>query len=238
MVSIHAPARGATIPACDSRVLLCFNPRARAGRDYHYQPPKASFWVSIHAPARGATRWRRERQPGDGFQSTRPRGARPTVTVDRDALIKFQSTRPRGARPRLTSTGISAIMFQSTRPRGARPNKGLRIVNWLKVSIHAPARGATTMRLKSTKGLGFQSTRPRGARHRVMTSGALDSGFNPRARAGRDLEFFPTRPGLSGFNPRARAGRDNGGIPSLSEYGMFQSTRPRGARLGCDQDVS
>ena len=55
LVSIHAPARGAT----DIRSVIvsdaCFNPRARTGRDLQEAFHDNRLWVSIHAPARGAT---------------------------------------------------------------------------------------------------------------------------------------------------------------------------------------
>jgi len=100
LVSIHAPAWGATIyprrisyrlrfqstrPHGARRsqggisIMLCrFNPRARMGRDATKQTQEAEVYsVSIHAPAWGATSF-------DGvavynqhmFQSTRPHGAR------------------------------------------------------------------------------------------------------------------------------------------------------------------
>jgi len=55
----------------------------------------------------------------------------------------------------------------------------------------------------------FQSTRPRGARRRRGSiTRRMHDGFNPRARAGRDVDLA-------------------GGAPV---HGEFQSTRPRGAR--------
>jgi len=57
------------------------------------------------------------------------------------------------------------IMFQSTRPRGARRWAVALVFTWLIVSIHAPARGATPLGLRSL---------PSALR------------FNPRAREGRD----------------------------------------------------
>ena len=78
----------------------------------------------------------------------------------------------------------------------------------------------------------FQSTRPRGARPRTQRSRAKDTRFNPRAHAGRDSDyrqvlvvFFPC------FNPRAHAGRDEQGVATPCSENVFQSTRPRGARL-------
>ncbi len=58
LVSIHAPARGATSRATGAaaRIASSFNPRARAGRDLMaLRRFSDHLHVSIHAPARGAT---------------------------------------------------------------------------------------------------------------------------------------------------------------------------------------
>ncbi len=57
------------------------------------------------------------------------------------------------------------------------------------------------------------------------------SGFNPRAREGRDggARTGDGHPGS--FNPRAREGRDAACFARSSSFCLFQSTRPRGARL-------
>ena len=56
-------------------------------------------------------------------------------------------------------------------------------------------------------------------------------GFNSRAHGGRDLcngrRIRPTR----GFNSRAHGGRDSSGLSLTAPAGLFQFTRPRGARL-------
>ena len=54
-VSIHAPAWGATAHFKNETALLCFNPRARVGRDFKRLDGTVFFDVSIHAPAWGAT---------------------------------------------------------------------------------------------------------------------------------------------------------------------------------------
>jgi len=115
--------------------------------------------------------------------------------------------------------------------RGATP---LRAVRWLMhvVSIHAPARGATEpFNINWYQAL-FQSTRPRGARRSRLILIGIRHCFNPRARAGRDVQhavapdaandvsihapargatyftpFWSSR--IVSFNPRARAGRDH-----------------------------
>ena len=63
MVSIHAPARGAT---------------------YSHKILWDSGGVSIHAPARGATDLKDRLKQQQAFQSTRPRGARPSVAPDNE----------------------------------------------------------------------------------------------------------------------------------------------------------
>ena len=78
------------------------------------------------------------------------------------------------------------------------------------VSIHAPAWGATTA--------------PQ-CGHSVVL------GFNPRARVGRDRGRASGLAPIFSFNPRARVGRDPHALLPCSSQSMFQSTRPRGARL-------
>ena len=78
-VSIHAPTWGAT-----------------SGMIYLFWSLSA---VSIHAPTWGATRRTDRTTSRTWFQSTRPRGARPSAIVSGLPWnTKFQSTRPRGAR--------------------------------------------------------------------------------------------------------------------------------------------
>ena len=101
-VSIHAPAWGAT-PGTDLSAVL-------------------GLTVSIHAPAWGATRRMMIRLACSvGFQSTHPRGVRLGIPTGIEGLTVFQSTHPRGVR--LNAFAFRAynfIVFQSTHPRGVR----------------------------------------------------------------------------------------------------------------------
>ncbi len=123
------------------------------------------------------------------------------------------------------------------------------------VSIHAPTRGATRRYRGCTSARRwFQSTRPRGARPAAAEIGANDASFQstrPRGarrtaargiyRIGAVSIHAPTRGAtaqqIAGlreakcFNPRAHAGRDLGAQKSAEVVEVFQSTRPRGARL-------
>ena len=99
-VSIHAPARGATISLVIVTEPPCFNSRAREGRDFcqsRASSPKVT--VSIHAPARGAT-----------FFDNAQHVARKTVSIHAPA---------RGA-TEATPLRFVWSLFQFTRPRGAR----------------------------------------------------------------------------------------------------------------------
>ena len=100
-------------------------------------------------------------------------------------------------------------MFQSTRPRGARHPNWSPEKYIIGVSIHAPAWGATKELAKINPKL-------------------YVSIHAPAWGATRTASICTHR--MTGFNPRARVGRDRS-IPlgSLSSV-KFQSTRPRGAR--------
>ena len=143
--------------------------------------------VSIHAPARGAT-------PLQGFIAH---------------AIQFQSTRPRGARLATGYKGAYEAKFQSTRPRGARPECELHFRHFERVSIHAPARGATVFSQKSRHPDKFQSTRPRGARQCDRCLPGCCLWFqSTRPRGARPAMAVRIIGSSDGFNPRARAGRD------------------------------
>ena len=77
----------------------------------------------------------------------------------------FQSTHPRGVRLTGTRESAARLLFQSTHPRGVRLYRLELEAGIKKVSIHAPAWGATDEDLAlAVGGLVFQSTHPRGVR--------------------------------------------------------------------------
>ena len=144
VVSIHAPAWGATSPistGCGSyagfdprpRVggdshrlssdgfIDCFDPRPRVGGDFLKDFPSHLTTVSIHAPAWGATRRCRGCGPSRACFDPRPRvGGDGHVSMSFGLLHPFRSTPPRGGRPTATASAAGLV-----------------------VSIHAPAWGAT-----------------------------------------------------------------------------------------------
>ena len=141
--------------------------------------------VSIHAPAGGATRNARRGDAMALFQSTRPRGAR-RVRCRASSVSACFNPRARGGRDLQDIVVATRKLFQSTRPRGARRITLPSLIIREKVSIHAPAGGATTNNASDVRFKVFQSTRPRGARQAPMGSLPVPLSFNPRARGGRD----------------------------------------------------
>ena len=273
-VSIHAPARGATVaprhaqrgfkfqstrPRGARRVwrvpetsVGSFNPRAREGRDDMKFQREGALYVSIHAPARGATSLKGDIMPPKKFQSTRPRGARPQKLRTVYFVGEFQSTRPRGARLGIPGYRSTCSAFQSTRPRGARRSVKMDDLCRLRVSIHAPARGATPARCLTPapapvsihapargataaiqmvlNAMAFQSTRPRGARRGRSARWARRRAVSihaPARGATSRLRVHARSPRVSIHAP-ARGATSSAAL-RLSAA-AFQSTRPRGAR--------
>ncbi len=209
-VSIHAPARGATTFSAIASV---------------------SSGVSIHAPARGATHpCGGHLRRSCGFNPRPREGGDEIPPPCTPCSLGFQSTPPRGGRRSPDAQTLIGSGFQSTPPRGGRPNTPFELQGILDVSIHAPARGATSKERSRLNQLPFQSTPPRGGRlgkrmsgrevsvsihapARGATQGPQKSGcrgrcFNPRPREGGDAQgaWIPETPFR--FNPRPREGGD------------------------------
>ena len=190
-VSIHAPAWGATyVPVAPFTVPRSFNPRTRVGCDLYSSP----------APSHRCGFNPRTRVGCDLF-------VRPTATPD----FRFQSTHPRGVRRFFASASVWDAMFQSTHPRGVRRARLPAGRRRVRVSIHAPAWGATA----------------------CWAPTALSRwSFNPRTRVGCDMRqatsdkedtmFQSTHP--RGVRHHQLSKRD-------AQLFLFQSTHPRGVRL-------
>ena len=146
----------------------CFNPRTRVGCDFG-----SNRMISSELQ----------------FQSTHPRGVRPAAFADRasrrscfnprtrvgcdvnhrvtrEQHREFQSTHPRGVRLCTALDLPHMVRFQSTHPRGVRRASATFLAATARVSIHAPAWGATW--------------------YTSQTSSPLLS-FNPRTRVGCDI---------------------------------------------------
>ncbi len=122
-ISIHAPARGATLAHRRERRhrsrFQSTHPRGVRLRDRYYSVETGNFNP-------------RTREGCDLPQRCL-----------RLHLMSFQSTHPRGVRLSRTFRGSSVARFQSTHPRGVRLKSFHSIRPKCQISIHAPARGAT-----------------------------------------------------------------------------------------------
>ena len=190
VVSIHAPARGATGPCYDTwyfHVVSIHAPARGATANCRHRGTQDA--VSIHAPARGATKSSGYVARYAKFQFTRPQGARrvthntvwcqSAVSIHAPARGATGRTHRRGgAHGRFNSRArkgrdvgslegaANLAAFQFTRPQGARPGRARLVRDERAVSIHAPARGATW---------------------RTAWTAWRATCFNSRARKGRDF---------------------------------------------------
>ena len=253
MVSIHAPAWGAT----------CGVPRLFPTSEFQSTHPHGVRQTFCRKLAYVVV-----------FQSTHPHGVRPTSALL--ALVRswFQSTHPHGVRPKADEKVSMKKRFQSTHPHGVRLAASLGcfrpasfnprtrmgcddtsyqiIVMPTCVSIHAPAWGATSeislyvypRKFQSTHPHGvrqttfdviqdvsaFQSTHPHGVRQGVQTMYSRIGCFNPRTRMGCDFRRTIGVGCRIGFNPRTRMGCDRCFNTSTTQIYCFN---PR-TRMGCD----
>ena len=190
-----SPFQSRTCEGCDPQLSIrqtmriSFNPCIRVGCDFRTRGEDGtSVPVSIHAPAWGAT---------------------PSSMALMASATVFQSTHPRGVRQGSTSGFPNGGKFQSTHPRGVRPQLGSVDINQLRVSIHAPAWGATR----------FASNR-----------GFTTCSFNPRTRVGCDFRVQYLSAFCYAFqSTHPRGVRHTGPSRHCCKFG-FQSTHPRGVR--------
>ncbi len=209
-----------------------FNPRSRVGSDVPIsfvctvsamfqstlprgeRPPlHASFSVSrdvsIHAPAWGATQTSPSRWISSMFQSTLPRGERRPWSGPPGSPVRFQSTLPRGERQHGVLLFLRFSRF-NPRSRVGSDDISAKSQKAIRVSIHAPAWGATHPR--------------RHPRHCPRVSihapawGATASGPDPGC--------------LKNVSIHAPAWGATFSSPTSSFNRSFQSTLPRGERLG------
>mgnify|MGYP006981393368 CR=1 FL=1 len=188
MISIRAPARGATLSS--SRRKRCFS-------------------ISIRAPARGATDLIHCMMQVHQFQSALPRGERLQLFRCVYSFLYFNPRSREGSDNAPQNILTIEKSFQSALPRGERLGVAGVILYCVSISIRAPARGATrpvnTIRPCGTK---FQSALPRGERRSSTTSIYAPQRFQSALPRGERPLLFSVRLYLLHFNPRSREGSD------------------------------
>jgi len=148
VVSIHAPAQGATYIGYLSTIIM---------------------HVSIHAPAQGATCLRAEVLNDGKCFNPRPRAGGDTpADVVISFVTLFQSTPPRRGRHTGTCWSIDSSMFQSTPPRRGRPKPIGKKPQGDAFQSTPPRRGRRGHRAFPVPPILFQSTPPRRGRRSVQ----------------------------------------------------------------------
>ena len=164
--------------------------------------------VSIHAPAWGATLTLPFHEPIAEFQSTLPRGER---LIDNGGYSEDE-------------------LFQSTLPRGERLIRNQVKGYGFRVSIHAPAWGATLWAQMYCLDQGVSIHAPAwGATHGRTTAGRTSNGFNPRSRVGSDNVCLLRQEHVQ-VSIHAPAWGATGIRANYDFFSTFQSTLPRGER--------
>ena len=213
LISIHAPARGATKRwkeiAKLNKIFQSTHPRGmRPGVTKSCGCLRS---ISIHAPARGATYAHNARGRQDVISIHAPaRGATRYLRFVGGWLHHFNPRTREGCDHCTVVIDLTPILFQSTHPRGVRQKIGKDKYKMEVISIHAPARGAT---------------------NHADRGGVHGDDFNPRTREGCD----EPNPYMSGqmlqisIHAPARGATFASHAPPLLPW-IFQSTHPRGVR--------
>ena len=160
--------------------------------------------VSIRAPAWGAT----------------------IAGVVIHQIFMFQFALPRGERPRGGGRDYRRARFNSRSRVGSDFLPRLS-GSYLRVSIRAPAWGATDVPRHFGRSSRFQFALPRGERRRAPGFHPATHRFNSRSRVGSDRKLTSSSTAASSFNSRSRVGSDASFFVALI---AFQFALPRGER--------
>jgi len=148
-------------------------------------------------------------------------------------LVSFQSTHPRGVRHKLRGSLYSRLCGFNPRTRAGCDSREFDICRTCRrVSIHAPARGATTSDKRPELNSVVSIHAPaRGATFRHEFRWRFDMvSIHAPARGATSRGSRSRRDPC--FNPRTRAGCDMSLPIASSMDEAFQSTHPRGVRRG------
>ena len=195
-VSIHAPARGATpIKRITPKGAAFQSTHPHGVRLNNYTLYRDTVAVSIHAPARGATDIRQAVL--EGVNSFNPRTRTGCDSSPVPSALRKSSFNPRtrtGCDPLLYTAGLTTAKFQSTHPHGVRRWSSSFPDSPQRVSIHAPARGATfTTNVIPVCEKSFNPRTRTGCDSLLLVNSAYSISFNPRTRTGCDKSYPRTR---------------------------------------------
>ena len=236
LVSIHAPAWGATFWGCKKpRCIPWFQSTHSRGvrlrvlvRAYSIQP-----FQSTHP--RGV---RQECvipyiSPIDGFNPRTRVGCDSMASYRPSMIFLFQSTHPRGVRPmRQATSDKEDAMFQSTHPRGVRRTRRRRqsrLSQCFNPRTRVGCDSPPTNRIFAAQE--FQSTHPRGVRLAALLGLSIRVTVSIHAPAWGATPAQPAAGTTAGrFQSTHPRGVRLALIMGLASINKFQSTHPRGVR--------
>ena len=170
-----------------------------------------------------------------GFQSTLPRGERLLHLTICTNLCNFNPRSREGSDENWTNDYREIKDFNPRSREGSDCNPPDPQNGGQKISIHAPARGATVVdKLVRDRMIISIHAPARGATGDLDALKAQLNNFNPRSREGSDRRKTPAGCWEGDFNPRSREGSDYLELGSYRATAKFQSTLPRGERPGRD----
>ena len=120
---------------------------------------------------------------------------------------RFQSTLPREERPSLYLLGAHLHNF-NPRSHERSDSQQSELITMLRISIHAPTRGATRRRAVLWRRIKFQSTLPREERPTWTSASLTFSAFQSTLPREERLYTLHQRPSFTDFNPRSHERSD------------------------------
>ena len=125
-------------------------------------------------------------------------------------LTVFQSTLPRRERQAHGGCCIVIVKISIHAPAKGATDLGRRSIYPEYISIHAPAKGATVRRIHDRfHSCNFNPRSREGSDRRKQVRSLLHIYFNPRSREGSDGGDGGRNPDVKDFNPRSREGSDD-----------------------------
>ena len=167
VISIHAPAKGAPLRLCFPVILDLFQSTLpRRERLVWFPHLPLTFWISTHAPAKGATKIQKTIDNYFLFQPTLPRRERRKSKSFRQKNQNFNPRSREGSDTRFyVITHHNSTNFNPRSREGSDFSCSGRYGEHIRISTHAPAKGATNDTLAARLG---------------------EDNFNPRSREGSD----------------------------------------------------
>ena len=163
-ISIHAPAKGATTGVEVTGIVSSISIHAPAkGATKRIVKSWDNGLISIHAPAKGATGMRLSVSWKLCNFNPRSREGSDVTNNSNTAFLHYFNPRSREGSDDVEKVkGAQEELFQSTLPRRERQVRVLCKQGLFTISIHAPAKGATSHKVDSRlPAFIFQSTLPR-----------------------------------------------------------------------------